>query len=294
MVDVNNSISVSVIIVSYNGKEMVADCIRSIKKFNDIGEALEIIIVDNSPNDEVKEYLSEQFIDINVIKNENTGFGSANNRGANLANGRYLLFLNPDTIIIESIFKKAIQRFEQQSDMAMFGVRLVDRNHKRNMSFYYRPVKVSKHTIPTYKSFKIKLANKRGAFNNIMMYTAGADIFIRHDIFNEAGRFDENIFMYYEEPDLSNRVEMMGKSVSYFDDIKIVHLEGGTVQDNPQKLLWRLDSLGYYCKKYGLDYKAMLKAEIRDDKFKSIIYRFLSRHLYDITRNDIEIKSLKI
>ena len=127
----------SVVIVSYKKLDILIECIESIYKFNDIGELLEIIIVDNSPKKDIYNYLIEKYPEIIIIKNENKGFGQANNVGALRASGEYLLFLNPDTILIEPIFKFAINKFENNKELALFGVKLVDENLNDNISFYY-------------------------------------------------------------------------------------------------------------------------------------------------------------
>ena len=125
-------ISLSVIIVSYKQADIVLDCISSIYQYNDIGEQLEIILVDNSPTHNVYHAVVEEFATVHAIKNNNTGFGAGNNLGAAKATGEYILFLNPDTILVESIFKFAINKFEINSNLSMFGLKLVSKKLKRN------------------------------------------------------------------------------------------------------------------------------------------------------------------
>ena len=114
--------TLSVIIVSYKKIEVLRDCLNSIKQYNDIGEDLEVIVSDNSPDDILYETIKKEYDWIKIIKNENKGFGAGNNRGYEIATGKYLLFLNPDTILIEPIFKFTVEQFEQDKDLALFGV----------------------------------------------------------------------------------------------------------------------------------------------------------------------------
>ena len=103
-----NNIELSVIIVSYKNLEIIVDCLNSIYKNNDIGNYLEVIVVDNSPEDNIYNYVADNFENVRIIKNQNKGFGEGNNKGACIARGKYLLFLNPDTILVEPIFGFAI------------------------------------------------------------------------------------------------------------------------------------------------------------------------------------------
>ena len=105
----------SVIIVSYENCEILRDCLESIKEFNDLKDEAEIIISDNSITNNVYEMVKKDYPEIQIIKNNNIGFGPANNRATDISSGEYLLFLNPDTILLEPIFQFAVDKFEQQS-----------------------------------------------------------------------------------------------------------------------------------------------------------------------------------
>lgn len=256
----------SVVIVGYKNIEIVIDCIKSIYRFNDIGEGLEIIFVDNSPNHNVYEAVRNNFESVVAIKNINNGFGAGNNVGAAQAKGRYLLFLNPDTILVESIFSYAIKKFDFHKDMGMFGVKMVNKSLARNLSFYLL------NGGGIMRSMVVKLCNRFDIFLDKYMYVAGANMFIRKDDFLNCGRFDESIFMYYEEPDLTNRLHEIGKYTAYFKDKKIIHLEGGTNTDSELALRRRLDSLIYFNNKYSMDARIVIIRELRLNRVKYVFY----------------------
>ena len=254
----------SVIIVSYNCLPLIKQCVDSIDMYNDIGESLEVIVVDNSSDDETMEWLRNERPDIISIANENKGFGHGNNVGADASRGRYLLFLNPDTILIEPVFRYAIDKFESDPKLGMFGVRLLDSEQKRNHSFLLRWVPGMLRT----KMNDILVA--LDIFIPSKMFTLGADIFIRKDLFYEAGCFDDSFFMYCEEADLTNRVNRSGMKNRFFRDKRIIHLEGKT-QASPDMLRTykRLtESRKHYCSKYGLDFQKNLNKELRYCRFK--------------------------
>jgi GT2 family glycosyltransferase len=259
-------IEFSVVIVSYKNLDILIDCLNSITQFNDIGDKLEVIVVDNSGDDYIVDYIKSNYGWVNCIKNDNKGFGEANNVGAKVAKGKYLLFLNPDTILVEPIFKFAINKFENNQRLSLFGVKLVDINLNSNFSFYYLP------KIRLFSSIRIKLANRFNLFSNRNMYISGANLFVRKVDFFECGMFDENIFMYYEEPDIINRIKKLNKHINFYKQKKIIHLEGKTTNNNDLSFTRRIESKIYYCNKNDLNVKKYLKNELNNLMLKRILY----------------------
>lgn len=278
-----SNIKLSIVIVSYNNLSVLIDCINSIYKFNDIGEELEVIIVDNSNNLNTYDYIKAKYDDIIIIKNKNNGFGEGNNVGARIAKGDYIVFLNPDTVLIEPVFKFAIEKFETNSNLSLFGVKLLDSNLKSNLSFYF----IDRHSFIIGQTTKI--LNKINFFLPNAMFISGANLFVRRDVFIEAGMFDEKIFMYYEESDLIKRIKSLGGKIKFYKDKKIIHLEGKTVENNDAALYRRLDSAQYYCNKYSLNFNKQIKAEIRYNKLKHFIYRLTNNINSTNTNNVINI-----
>jgi len=276
-------IEFSVIIVSYNNLQTIIDTIESIIEFNDIENKLEVIVVDNSPVNDVFDYIQQNYIDIIIVKNNNKGFGEANNVGATFAKGKYLLFLNPDTILIEPIFEFAIDKFEQDRELAEFGVKLVDVKLNRNTSFYY----IDKYGF-IYNQL-IKMCRKLDCYIDGKMCIIGADIFIRKELFYDCGTFDENIFMYNEEADLTRRIKRLNKKTAYFKEKRIIHLEGATTSNKQIALERRMKSEKYYCAKYGVCFKKKISSIIRYDYFKMIIYKFTNSKKYEIYKNNIRV-----
>ncbi len=273
----------SVIIVSYINLEIVVDCLNSVNKYNDIGRYLEVILVDNSPENNIYDTIVRNFPNVTVIKNNNKGFGEANNVGSRTATGKYLLFLNPDTILIEPLFSFAINMFEQNDKLGMFGVKLVDMDRKWNMSFY------SIDGGGILNSVFIKGCNFFNIYIDKKMYVSGANLFIKKDVFIKAGMFDENIFLYYEEPDLTRRLHAIGQSTGYFKEKKLIHLEGKASLGTVVSLRRRLDSAIYYNEKYSRSSKKQFKKEIRYYCFKIFILKILRRQGGDTLRENISV-----
>lgn len=251
------NIQLSVIIVTYKKPELVKACLDSIYKFNDIGKKLEIIVSDNSPDDSIKRICNREYKEVIYLRNGNIGFGAGNNVGVKISRAPYLLFLNPDTILIEPVFKFALEKFENGS--LMFGVQLVNKNGEKNTSFAY----IDCYTIK--KALLGKLFNKIGVFLTGKMAIIGADIFVRKDVFIESGMFDENIFMYAEESDLTKRIQKTFPDceVSFYKEKSIIHLEGGVtkteIKDTTEFVISRMRTYKYYCYKWEIPLRDVVR-----------------------------------
>ncbi len=277
----------SVIIVTYKNLDLVIDCLNSIEKYNDISNKLEVVVVDNSPTDEIHNYILEHYQWVTTIKNINNGFGGGNNVGVKNSTGKYILFLNPDTILIEPVFGYAISKFEKNDNIGIFGVRLLDGNRRKNVSY--------KFILQTgvVKSIILKILNKFNIFIGFNMCVSGADMFVRRDIFETVDMFDENLFMYFEEPDLTLRIKKEKKKIKYYNHKKIIHLEGKSSECNIQSFERYLNSYEYFCKKYNYNYKKILKLEIRVNKFRNLINTMLKKKNETFKqRNEILLKRL--
>lgn len=249
----------SVIIVAYNSADKLKNCLDSIRKYNDLGEALEVIVSDNSPSLDVEEMIKREYTDVLYLHNENKGFGAGNNRGFEIANGEYLLFLNPDTVLVESVFSFAVEKFEKDERLGLFGVQLIKENGERNASYFY---------IDKYGPFSeayLHCCWKSGRFVDGKMFICGADLFVRRKAFEEAGLFDENIFLYMEEPDLILRIKSNGYKTAFFKEKKIIHLEGGTQEKSDEQTILQysriLDSDIYFASKHSRNLLAIWKGK---------------------------------
>lgn len=267
----------SVIIVSYENCEILRDCIESIKKFNDLKDDAEIIISDNSITNNVYEMVKKDYPDVQIIKNNNIGFGPANNRAVDISSGEYLLFLNPDTILLEPIFQFTVDKFEQQSNLALFGIKLLNVNGTANNSFFA----MDNYTLSW--TLLMKVFSKFDIYLDGKMYIAGADLFVRKSAFEAAGRFDENIFMYYEEPDLIKRIKNLPNDyiTSFFPEKKMIHLEGATENKDAistvKKVERSLVTYRYYCDKWNISFIKNVR-QMRK-------YQILKKNISDLTRN---------
>lgn len=259
---------VSIIIVNYNTKELLADAIESVKT-KTININFEIIVVDNASKDDSVSYIHKRFQDVKVIvSEENLGFGKANNLGAKMAKGKYLFLLNSDTLMINNAVKILFDFLENNIDkqIGIVGGNLYTYNMKENFSYStYLPTLMSHLFYRLYISSLLsnETFNKTGQSKKVGQII-GADLMISKELYNKVGGFDPFYFMYVEDTDLQRRVTDLGYHIYSVPDAKIIHLQGASSLSY-QKLKWEIEGYKHYFKKNYND--KILKRYIKIEKF---------------------------
>ena len=263
-------VQLSIIIVTYNSRTLIEQCLVSVDKAI-IGINAEIIIVDNNSTDGIREYLPPKFPGVKFIfNNENLGFAKACNQGSKISSGDYILFLNPDTVLSETCLTECITFFKTHLDAGAVGVRMLDdqgkflRESKRGLpspsaSFYklfgLTTIFPGSKTIAKY--YQGHLPENE---NNPVDVLSGAFMMIKKAVFEKVNGFDETFFMYGEDIDLSLRIIQMGFKNYYLGKVSITHLKGGSTT---------------YNYKYVKDFYGAMKLFVKKHyNGKSIPYRF--------------------
>ena len=221
----------SVVIVSYNVSQFLEQCLISVQgamRFID-GE---IIVVDNQSKDDSCAMVGAKFPKVKLIANqENVGFSKANNQGAAIAQGDYVLILNPDTVLGENTLKQSLNYIKGLADFGALGIRLID--GQGNF------LTESKRNIPTPKRAFNKLFFTNNT-NEASYYATdlealdagkievlvGAFMLIDKKVYNEVGGFDEDYFMFGEDIDLSYKILQKGYQNYYYGKASCVHYKG--------------------------------------------------------------------
>ncbi|MFZ6037406.1 MAG: glycosyltransferase family 2 protein [Bacteroidota bacterium] len=257
--------TISIIIVTYNSDDLILDCLKSIYTNNDIGDKLEVIVVDNMSKN-VESMFSKIFEiygnKVTLIKNSrNGGYGQGNNVGINASTAPIIMIMNPDVRLISPIFNKVNMHFSDPT-VAMLGMRQMVSHSKQGNSFSYYDL-----TFPFYNLFINKLTNKLQIYNQQKMYIEGAAFFIRKNIFEEIGLFDENLFMYGEEKDVHYRLMKYNKPIEivYDKSLKYIHLvENRTFSTKQFRDIIQSDLI--LCDKYKIDKNYYLKKRFKIEK----------------------------
>lgn len=226
----------SVIIVSYNVKYFLEQCLVSVLNASE-GIDCEIFVVDNNSTDDSCSMVKNKFQGINLIVNHtNRGFSAANNQAIKIAKGKFILILNPDTIVEEDTFHKCIEFMVDHPDAGSLGVRMIDGSGRflpeSKRGIPYPATAFCKMIGLSYLFPKSKLFNKYhlGYLNesktNKVDVISGAFMFLRKEAVHKTGLLDEDYFMYGEDIDYSYRLLKAGFSNYYFPGTTITHFKG--------------------------------------------------------------------
>jgi len=255
-------IDVSIIIISYNTKDILKQCVDSVVKQTKAIQ-YEIIIVDNASKDGSAEMIKTDFPDIVLIENqENKGFAAANNQGIIKAKGQYILFLNSDTIILGSAIDKMIRFCNENSDVHALGCKLLNQDRTLQPSCYRFPSLIPiignilhLWIIPAFRKTILLQTLVLSHYDKIHKadYVRGACLLIKRKVIECIGMFDERFFIYTEEADFCYRLKKAGFQLKYFPFAEVVHLGGGSSEPYVEALLFEKhkNPMQYYEKHHG-------------------------------------------
>jgi GT2 family glycosyltransferase len=253
----------SIIIINYKTLKLTENCLDSLLKLSEENKIsrdnLEIIVVDNASGDGSAENLKEKYSEkIKLIANHhNLGFAAANNQGAALAKGEYLLFLNSDTVLTEDIFSPSYKIFQEIADIGILSARLVNTEGIYQKAAYGRfPTLWSLITQSTKKEPQVEQQSNITKTD----WLSGCALMIRKNIFQLLNGWDERFFLYYEDIDLCHRAATAGYASAIINNIKLIHLGGQSLNLNLKKRRYYYHSQDYYFRKhYGLAIELMVK-----------------------------------
>lgn len=238
----NNFPDCSIIIVNFNNLVLLNNCVDSILKYTK-GVSFEIIIVDNCSKDANIDKIKEKCSEIRIIKNPgNNGFATANNQGLGIARGRYILFLNNDTLFLENTLRKMIDFAELNGRDVILGCKIlnVDRSLQVSLFDFDNLNNSLMECIFLYKIFpKSKFFNKyylnyRDNKEPIEAEAVkGCFLFCSSEVVKRLGGLDERFHFYMEETDFCYRFKKAGGKVIYYPDSAIIHLGGATTDNLP-------------------------------------------------------------
>ena len=228
-------ITLSIVIVNYNVCGFLEQCLLSVRDAVK-GISHEIFVVDNASTDGSEAYISTRFPQVKYIYNtENVGFSKANNQAIAQSSGRYVLLLNPDTVVGESVLDEACHFLDEHDDAGALGVKMIDGDGK------FLPESKRGFPSPWVSFCKIfglsKLFPYSRRFGRYHLrfldensthrvdVLSGAFMLLRRSTLDRCGLLDENFFMYGEDIDLSYRMTLTGEK-NYYLPLRILHYKG--------------------------------------------------------------------
>lgn len=227
---------VSVVTVSFNVRGFLANLINSLHRALE-GLDSEIIVVDNSSDDDTVEFLKKNFPGVKLIENgTNVGFGKANNQGVRASSGKYLLLINPDAVVGESTVKEMIAFAESHPDAGASSCKVLNADGTLQ--------KTCRRGFPTPWVAFTKISGLSRLFPHTRLFgrynltyldpeeehevdaIGGSFMFIPRKMFDVAGGFDEDYFMYGEDIDLCYKIKRAGYKVFYTPRTTAIHFKG--------------------------------------------------------------------
>jgi GT2 family glycosyltransferase len=249
---------ISIIIVSWNTARLLNNCIASIMA-NRPPLPLEIWVIDNASTDETPLMLREKFPQVHLVENrENVGFARANNQAIQRCEGKYILLLNPDTLVRSGALQALIDFLDTHPEAGAVGARMLNPDGS---------LQISSHPLPTlsrelWRLFHLDVLVPYALYPITKWATnqpqdvdavGGACLLVRKDVLEQVGFLDESYFIYSEEIDLCYRIQRAGWRIFWIPQAEVVHFGGQSTQQVPTEMFLHLyhSNIKYFRKHYG-------------------------------------------
>ncbi len=243
-------LTLSIIIVNWNTRNLLAQCLDSIRQTS--GDLpVEVIVVDNASTDGSQTMLQQSYPEARLLANsQNVGFARANNQAIAVAQGRYFLLLNSDTIVLPQALARLVSFANQQNDAGIVGGKLLNSDGSLQESWA---------SFPTFwsemlgRNFRTKQMATSRPLSYKVDWVGGACLLARPTAIAQAGGLDESFFMYAEETDWCFQMRRHGWQVYYLPEAEVIHLGGGSASRSSAGQLIRLyqSKIHFFSKNYG-------------------------------------------
>jgi N-acetylglucosaminyl-diphospho-decaprenol L-rhamnosyltransferase len=250
---------VSVVIVSWNARELTDAAIRSLYEHND-PESLQVIVVDNGSVDGTSEHLRRNWPYVELVEpGENTGFSRGNNIGFGCARGRYVLLLNSDTIVLPTTVPGLVRVLDAEPAVGCVGARHLNPDLSLQWSVDDFPGVANDflhytdlYRLPVLQGWLARRWPRWTAHDEErdVDWVNGACMLVRREVIDDTGGFDESFFIFAEELDWCQRIWDAGWRVRFVPDAELIHIQGGTFTsaNGRRRLMIYQSSLRYYRK----------------------------------------------
>ena len=263
---------VSIVIVNWNTKELLRDCVDSIR--HETRCAHEVLVVDNASHDGSAELIKQHFPTVGLIANDsNRGFAAANNQALRRARGRYVLLLNPDTVILDGAIDRMIDWFDRHPDVGCAGCQVMLSGTEIQLTCFSDPTPltlfVEESGLPRLLPHSSVLGRPRYSWwdrksEMDVDVVSGMFMLIPRSVLDEVGLLDESFFVYAEEADLCRRIRKSGLRCVFTPVARILHVDGGHKSSDQISVRMHVQLqkslLIYSAKHFGLAGLAIAKA----------------------------------
>ena len=258
----------SVIIVTYHSEKDIYDCLESVWKYCDLPhDDVEVVVVDNSPESDgmfsrLREAYGEEIV---LIHNtHNGGYGQGNNVGIRRATAPVAMIMNPDVRLVEPVFKTAVETFERDPELCLYGMKQKLSDKVLSMSSFACTRMMNGYAYTLLDG----ICNRLNLFFPRFMYLQGSCFFLRKDKFEAVGMFDETNFMYGEEDDIAYRIrQRFGNHAKFNPNLHYLHLALRRTPDVKHEINM-LEANAVLNEKKGYGRRKTLKNKLRNIRFR--------------------------
>ena len=225
--------AVSVIVLNWNGKDHLRECLRSLEALDYPEERLEILVLDNGSSDGSVDYIRKAHPRVRLLRNErNLGFAGPNNHAAAEARGDCLAFLNNDMRVREDWLRRLVEQLDPQQDISCVASRVLSWD---GTSIDFVDAGINFEGKGFQEHFQSKELYRHQEVKEVVFPNGGAFLVTR-EAFEAAGGFDEDYFAYYEDVDLGWRLRLQGRRVVVVPDAVAYHRHGATSSGLPAEI----------------------------------------------------------
>jgi GT2 family glycosyltransferase len=294
----SKNVDVSVIVVNYRTKNQTKDCIDSVIKFTQ-KLSYEIIVVDNSCDKLEFDFLYDTFKQNAFVKilnaDRNLGFGQANNLAASFATGKYILFLNSDTLIIDNSIFNLFSCISKNSSIGVVGGYMFGKNNEIKDSYSPKELTLTRFYFKNSmiyallsRSVKRFSSSPKKRDIEISGYICGADLMISKVDFDKLNGFDNRIFMYAEDALLCWKViHLLHKKIMVVHSSNIIHFEGGS--DNQ---VFSFKKINAWVDGHYIYFSTAFSSKVAKHFLKMAIWEFrIKKIAFIILNNKIKVKN---
>ena len=249
----------SVIVLTWNSADQIEECLRSLET-NAGCVSHEVLVIDNASSDDTVARVASNFPAITLMQNEqNLGFAAGNNRGIEQARGRYLLLLNPDTVVHQGALTTMVSYLESHPRVAAVGPRLIEEDGRIQRSCTHYPAISRVLLAHITEGGYLPTEDGPAAVDAL----SGAALMVRQDVVKAVGALDPDFFMYGEDTEWCYRMTQAGWEVHYLPTAEITHLRGKSAQQVPiHTYVRRRVAKLLFLKKHGKGWQVWLLARL--------------------------------
>lgn len=235
----------SIIIVSWNTRDILAQCLRSVFE-SETARQYEVLVVDNGSSDGSVEMIRESYPQICLFSNkDNVGFARANNQAIAYSSGEYVMLLNPDTVVDNKVIEVLSEFLDDNPDVGAVGPRLLNPDKTLQPSAYPKPTLAREfwrmfHLDRIHYFAEYPMQDWQVTVSRDVDALMGACFLVRQKVLDQVGFFDESFYIYSEEIDLCTRIRDFGWRITWVPTVSVEHLGGQSTQQIQQEMFLRL------------------------------------------------------